>query len=98
MVNLTYMCNCWCSGSVFIALALSHAHPNIQVAFNAEGDPKKVQLLDAMHSFYGDGSRSMRFLDIKDRDNKIAPPCDLFVSGAPCPAWSSAGVRAGLDD
>ena len=57
-----------------------------------------MQLLDAMQSFYGDGSRSMHFLDIQDRDNTIAPPCDLFVSGAPCPAWSSAGVRAGLDD
>ena len=62
------------------------------------GRPEKKALLDAMHSFYGDGSRAMHFLDIKHRDNKLAPQCDLFVSGAPCPAWSSAGARAGLDD
>ena len=43
-----------------------------QIAF-WDGDPKKVELLDAMRSLYGGGSRSMRFLDIKDR----------FVCGCP---------------
>ena len=43
-------------------MALSNAHRNIKVAFTAEGDPKKVTLLDAMHSFYGDGSKAMRSL------------------------------------
>ena len=56
------MCNCQCSGS-----ELTHAHPNIKVVLSANGDPNKVELLDAMRSLYGGSSRSMRFLDIKDR-------------------------------
>jgi site-specific DNA-cytosine methylase len=89
--------DCWRPGSEFIGLALSHAHPNIQVAFNAEGDMKEVRLFHAMHSLCGGGPTPMRFPDIKDRANAMAPPCDLFVSGASCHAWSSAGAQAGLD-
>ena len=36
--------------------------------------------------------------NIKVRDCAAAPWCDLFVSGAPCQAFSSAGKGAGLDD
>ena len=36
--------------------------------------------------------------DIKERDNRTAPGCDLFITGAPCQAYSTAGQGAGLDD
>jgi site-specific DNA-cytosine methylase len=38
------------------------------------------------------------YTDIKTRDCNLAPDCDIFVSGAPCQAFSSAGHGAGLDD
>ena len=36
--------------------------------------------------------------DITLRDNSSAPACDLYVSGAPCPAFSSAGRQQSLGD
>jgi len=80
---------------------LAQAHPNIQVVFTAEGDKHKIQMLEAMHTLYSTSPNHIRprhYTDIKDRDNATAPPCDLFVSGAPCPAGSSAGPRLGLDN
>ena len=36
--------------------------------------------------------------DITAGDNSTAPKCDIYMSGAPCPAWSSAGTGGGLED
>ena len=36
--------------------------------------------------------------DITSRDNAVAPSCDIYMSGAPCPAFSAAGKGGGLSD
>ena len=38
------------------------------------------------------------YTDISERDNTTAPRCDIYVSGAPCPAFSAAGKGGGLSD
>ena len=40
----------------------------------------------------------MIYEDITERDNATAPKCDFYMSGAPCPAFSTAGKGGGLCD
>lgn len=43
-------------------------------------------------------TKEVVYHDITTRDNAAAPSCDIYVSGAPCPPFSSAGKHGGLDD
>ena len=86
-----------CSGYGSEALALRLCGIDFTCSFCAEIDPVKVQLLDVVHQ-HCSVEKGQLFQDIKTRDNALAPAVDLFVSGAPCPAWSSAGKRLGLED
>jgi len=86
-----------CSGYGSEVLALTLCSVEFKLAFCAELDPVKVKMLEAVHEFCKVECPTM-YKDIKMRDNKAARRVQLFVSGAPCPAWSSAGLRAGLDD
>lgn len=36
--------------------------------------------------------------DIGLRDNKLAPDCDVYITGFPCQLFSSAGLHQGIDD
>ena len=87
-------------GSDFLALALAGVGP-IDVVFVAECDDKKLSMLKCLHSLvsgYPGQAPSCMYADVTTRDNKQADAVDLFVSGAPCPPWSSAGKQQGLDD
>ena len=64
----------------------------------AEKDEQKVSWLKAISSHIGDETPDIIYDDIVARDNNEAPDVDLFVSGAPCPPFSSAGKRKGLSD
>lgn len=86
-----------CSGYGSEFLALKQCNLNVHTVFCAEIDAGKVQLLKRAHAIHNDLDYTL-YNDIKTRDCAAAPECDLFVSGAPCQAFSSAGKGAGLDD
>ena len=86
-----------CSGYGSEFLALKQCNVNVQTVFCAEIDAGKVKLLKRTHALHQDLDYTL-YNDIKTRDCAAAPGCDLFVSGAPCQAFSSAGKGAGLDD
>jgi len=78
-------------------LALKLCNLNVHTVFCSEIDAGKVKLLQRTHAIHNDLEYTL-YNDIKTRDCAAAPECDLFVSGAPCQAFSSAGKGAGLDD
>ena len=80
-------------GSDMLALQLLGLKPNI--VFGAEKDDGKRALMHAAHPV---GERTIIYNDITLRNNETAPYVDLFISGAPCPAFSNAGRRMGLKD
>lgn len=82
-------------GSDYLALKLNGV--KVETSFCAEIDPQKVALLHRVHDWYND-TDFLLYRDIKDRDNTAAPGCDVFITGAPCQAYSTAGRGAGLDD
>lgn len=86
-----------CSGYGSEFLALKQCGVDVRTIFCAEIDANKVKLLKRTHDIHNDSDYSL-YIDIKTRDCAAAPVCDLFVSGAPCQAFSSAGKGAGLDD
>lgn len=82
-------------------MALRLALPNdtrLKTKFVAECDEWKLTWLKAMASHLGDDTPDYIYKDIRERDNATAPEVDLFVSGAPCPPFSSAGLRKSLQD
>jgi DNA (cytosine-5)-methyltransferase 1 len=86
-----------CSGYGSEFLALKQCGVDVRTVFCAEIDANKVKLLKRTHDIHNDSDYTL-YSDIKTRDCIAAPVCDLFVSGAPCQASSSAGKGAGLDD
>ena len=46
----------------------------------------------------GGATAPMIYTDILERDVLAAPKVDIFGSGSPCPPFSSAGLRRGLED
>jgi len=96
--NVLLGSDCSGYGSDFLALHLLGVP--VRTAFCAECDPVKVRLLRDLHKLHNDaaGDDFVLYHDIKARDNSKAPKVDIFVSGAPCPAWSSDGKRLGLAD
>ena len=86
-----------CTGLASEALALNLAGVHGKTMFCSEIDDEKVKLLSEVHELTRDFDY-MLFRDIHKRRNEEAPQVDLFVSGAPCPAWSSAGKKLGLED
>ena len=47
---------------------------------------------------YASSTKEVVYHDITSRDNAAAPRCDIYMSGAPCPAFSTAGKGGGLSD
>lgn len=86
-----------CSGYGSEFLAMQYVGLPVKTVFCSEIDPDKVTLLRRAHAMFEDNAFTL-YPDIKQRDNKSAPECDIFVSGAPCQAYSAAGKGAGLDD
>ena len=88
--------DCTGYGSDGIALSLL-PNVNFSMVFVAEKCPQKRELMRAAHRDQ-DWSKVRMYHDITKRDNRAAPPVDVFYTGAPCQAWSQAGSRLGLDD
>lgn len=86
-----------CTGLATEALALHLLGIPTKTLFVSEVDETKINLLSAMHSMVGSDKYRL-FKNIHNRDPTHTPFVDLYISGAPCPAWSSAGLSRGLDD
>jgi DNA-cytosine methyltransferase len=86
-----------CTGYSSEFLALKYSGVDVKTVFCAEIDPDKVVLLRRAHDMFGDTGFTF-YRDIKERNNQDAPECDIFMTGAPCQAYSTAGRGAGLDD
>ena len=93
--KLTLGSDCSGIGMDYLALKFSGLPLPIDTAFCSEVDDDKKRLLGIMHE--GSPIRVM-YNDIAERDNSEAPEVDLFVSGAPCQAFSSAGKRLGAGE
>ena len=60
--------------------------------FVADKRERKLSLLKALHDAAGiEQPEHVYAEDIAQRDVGPMPAVDLFVTGAPCPPWSSAG-------
>jgi DNA-cytosine methyltransferase len=86
-----------CSGYGSEFLAMKYSNLPVKTVFCSEIDPDKVVLLRRTHHVFKDEDFVL-YPDITKRDNSKAPECDIFISGAPCQAYSAAGRGAGLDD
>ena len=86
-------------GSDFISLK-TVLPDNVRVItkFVSEMDEVKLKWLCSMSVKLGHESPEVVYGDVTSRDNSVAPDVDIFVSGAPCPAFSTAGKRKGLAD
>ena len=72
--------------------ALMNLGVEFQYEFASDIDPNAQRMVLANlnpRQFYG---------DIGDRNNELAPDCDLYVAGFPCQPFSVAGLHQGLDD
>lgn len=81
-------------GSDFLAMKLLGC--DVKPVFCSEICPDKVILMTAMHHKFGHSPRVMG--DISARDVESMDAVDVFVSGAPCPAFSAAGLKKALAD
>lgn len=86
--------DCCGLGSDFLALKLLGC--DIKPRFCSEICPDKIKMMTIMHAKFGHSPLIMG--DIKDRQYDTMPTVDLFVSGAPCPAFSSVGRKKALSD
>ena len=82
-------------GSDTIALTLLGLEP--EVVFCADSCPMKRELLAVCHKSCG-MPWPLCYNDIGLRDNASAPYVDIFLTGAPCQAYSGAGKRLALGD
>ncbi|CAJ1379292.1 unnamed protein product [Effrenium voratum] len=85
-------------GSDLVSLVMSLDTASAKTKFVAEADQGKLQWLRAISAHLADETPELEYQDITTRDNRLAPRVHLFVSGAPCPPFSSAGKRGGLSD
>ena len=93
--KLTLGSDCSGIGMDFLALKLVGLPLPIETAFCSEVDNHKKRMLEIMHEGSPIGTM---YNDIAERSNSEAPEVDIFVSGAPCQAFSSAGKRLGADE
>lgn len=85
-----------CCGYGSDLLALKLLRVKFRLVFTAEKDPSKRELLAKLHKEHRNAL--VHYNDIQLRDNAKAPQVDIFITGAPCPAFSHAGKRLGLKD
>ena len=85
-----------CCGLSSDFLALRLCGIQVDTKFVSEVDSSKIKMLKEMHARYGCTPKIQG--DITLRDPEMSEYCDLFVTGAPCPAFSNAGKMQGLRD
>ena len=86
-----------CAGYSSDFIAISLLGLDATLVFVAEMDAGKRELMRAAHTDI-DFSKVIVYHDITKRDNTQAPYVDVFITGAPCQAWSQAGLKLGLED
>jgi DNA-cytosine methyltransferase len=86
-----------CCGYCSDHIALSLLGVESVLVFVSEKDAGKRELLKAANPNVN-FAETILYHDITKRNNEDAPYVDLFVSGAPCQPWSTAGEQNGLDD
>lgn len=80
-----------CSGIGALDLAVLEVFGG-EIVWHAEIDPDACKVLEKR--FPG----VLNIGDIKTVDWTKVPPVDLLCGGIPCPPWSSAGQRRGIED
>ena len=85
-----------CCGLSSDFLALKLCGIQVETKFMSEVDDSKISMGKAMHARYGCSPQVHG--DITLRNPKDMDQVDLFVSGAPCPAYSTAGLKKGIKD
>ena len=86
-----------CCGYCSDHIALNLLGVGTVLVFVSEKDAGKRELLKAANPNVN-FAETILYHDITKRNNEEAPYVDLFVSGAPCQPWSTAGEQNGLDD
>ena len=89
--------DCTGIGTDYLALKASLLETDVSVVFAADKDDNKVRFLQKLHGMHSDSDIGHVYGDIVGRDVDSMPAVDIFVCGAPCPPWSSAGKGLGLD-
>ena len=90
---LTLGSDCSGMGTDYLSLKFLNLPVPVDLAFCSEVDESKRSILNVMH----EGAKvGVMYGDIAARDNTAAPPVDIFVSGAPCQAFSAAGKSNGV--
>ncbi|CAK9104355.1 unnamed protein product [Durusdinium trenchii] len=91
-----------CSGLgselVSLATVLGGDCGRIQTKFVSESDATKRLWLQAVAAHFANETPEKIYKDLRDRQNAFAPETHLFVTGAPCPPYSQAGLNKGLED
>lgn len=85
-----------CSGLSSDFLALKMCGIPVEGVFISEIDSSKLAMSKAMHARFG--CSPMITGDIATRDPEMTPQVDLYVTGPPCPPYSSAGKKKALKD
>ena len=88
-------------GTDYVALQLALGREDrlrVKLGFTAEKCPQKRKWMKCLEMHFGGATAPIVDHDILERDVLAAPKVDIFVSGSPCPPFSSAGLRGGLGD
>lgn len=85
-----------CSGLSSNFLALKMCGIPVEGVFISEIDSSKLAMSKAMHARFGCSPKVTG--NIETRDPEMTPQVDLYVTGPPCPPFSSAGKKKALRD
>ena len=85
-----------CSGLSSDFLALKMCGIPVEGVFISEIDSSKLAMSKAMHARFGCSPKVTG--NIETRDPDMTPQVDLYVTGPPCPPYSSAGKKKALRD
>ena len=86
-------------GTELLVLVMLGCGSNLVSVGGSESDPMKRAMLRRVHELCSLSFSSAAFAeDIMQRDPWKCPPADVYISGFPCPAFSSLGKKGRLED
>ena len=86
-------------GTEMVALLLLGLGQHVEPVGGSELDPDKRVLLQEVHKQCGfDGCLDTFGMNAVKRDPESCPSSDLYISGFPCPSFSSLGKGQGMGD